>query len=91
MYLTALGAALIGEQKPEEARNYLVRAIQLHPDSPQAVSNLANALTKMNRHSEALELLQTYIRTYPNSSYRAIIQRKADEIQNYIRENSSDN
>ncbi len=66
--LCLLGAALIRQQKPQEAEHTLSRAVRLFGDFSRAHEGLAEALIMQGRLSEALESLERAAELEPGSA-----------------------
>lgn len=61
-----LGALLNSEQKYQEARPYLARALQVRPGAPQVVYQIAVAQIGMGRLEEARKMLEALVKESPN-------------------------
>jgi tetratricopeptide (TPR) repeat protein len=64
---TNLGAILVNTGRPREAAGYLVEALRLHPDLPQAELDLGTALRALGRKDEAMSHYAAGLRLSPAS------------------------
>jgi len=65
-YLSLYGAALRRCGDLEASKNLFLRAITLAPDNPTLNNNYANLLIDMKQYSDAIDILQNIVDSYPN-------------------------
>jgi tetratricopeptide (TPR) repeat protein len=61
-----LGAALVGDERADEALVHFQAALRLRPDFAEAENNYGDALTRLGRPREAIEHLEHALRLVPH-------------------------
>lgn len=69
--LAALGAAFLAASENAEARTYLSRAREVGFENPKVLADLAQTLTNLEKHAEALELRRKLFEIEPNFVHQA--------------------
>jgi tetratricopeptide (TPR) repeat protein len=83
------GVALYKSGKPAAAQQQLELAIKMAPGiNPEAYLQLYNSHMKQNARSEALSVLEQFLRMFPKDPRNADIKRRAEKLKSTLREAS---
>src|SRR3989339_566921 len=68
-YHNNLGAIYKRKKQPKDAIESFLQAVTLKPDNPIYTHNLASGYVDLGKYAEAIDILQTFNKTYPSNNY----------------------
>ncbi len=81
----SFGNALLEMADPAEAQTHFVQAISLTPDNPLAYLQLYSTDMKLEKPSDALSILDAYLRLFPKDQNHDLAAERAKRLRNQLK------